>query len=209
MNLGQLRTAVDRRTGIAVDTTTQTEWINFVLDEIALERNWWWLDKSSTVSVTAGTATYALPADVRGIYSVVDSDGYLYDEASTRDLVIYDRQDEVVVSFGTGRFYSMDGANIRLAPTPGSATTLTVRYWGGEPDLVADGDTPLLPSPYHQAVVELVSLLVMQRRGSRIDSAKAEGYADMFKTLIRKMNGQALRRQGVSRVPRIRPGSGW
>ena len=62
MNLGQLRTAVDRRTGIAIDTTTQTEWINFVLDEIAMSDNWWWLDKSTTISVTAGTATYALPS---------------------------------------------------------------------------------------------------------------------------------------------------
>ena len=73
MNLGQFRTSVDRLTGVAVDQTTQNEWVNFVLAELALEENWPWLEKSTTITLVANQASYSLPSDCRAVFSVIDT----------------------------------------------------------------------------------------------------------------------------------------
>mgnify|MGYP000381934134 CR=1 FL=1 len=86
---------------------------------------------------------------------------------------------------------------------------MAVRYIANETALSGDSDSPLLPSAYHQAVVELASMLVVTRRyGDTDDRQRAENYQKNYNRIIHKMRREALRRVGVSRVPRIRPGSG-
>ncbi len=208
MNLGQFRTAIDRRTGVAADPSAQTEWVNFVLNEIALEERWPWLEKSTTVSLVAAQSSYALPADCRTVFSAYDASGNEYDDASVRDLVITDR--DIPSKFGFGYYYSTDGLNLYVAPVPTATGTLTVRYIANETALSADGDSPLLPSAYHQGVVELAAMLVQNRRmAGTDDSRRADQYQKNYNRLLHKMRREALRRTGPARVPRIRPGAGW
>ena len=210
MNLGQFRTAIDRRTGIATDTSAQTEWVNFVLNEIALEDRWPWLEKSGTVTLVAGTQSYALPTDLRTVMAVYDDQSHDYDPGSIRDLALFNRSDDVPSQFGFGYFFGTEGSNIFVAPTPTTSGTLTVRYIANETALSGDSDSPLLPASYHQAVVELASFLVQTRRmGGTDDSKRADAYQRAYNRIVHKMQREALRRVGPARVPRIRPGAGW
>ena len=210
MNLGQFRTAIDRRTGVATDTSAQTEWINFVLNELALEERWPWLEKTTTVSLVAGTKSYALPTDVRTVVSVHDDQEHDYDTGSIRDLALFNRSDDVPSQFGFGYFYATDGLNIFVAPAPSASGTLTVRYIANETALSGDSDSPLLPSSYHQAVVELAAFLVQNRRmAGTDDQRRADAYQKAYGRIVHKMKREALRRVGPARVARIRPGAGW
>lgn len=212
MNLGQLRTAVDRRTGIAVDTTTQNEWINDVLQSVALEDEWPWLRTTQSFSFVASQNAYTLPSTCRSVLAVFDSNGNRYDPAAQADLDTYSTSDvSIAPQFGDGgHFYAVTNTTIYIVPTPtASSGTFTVRYIQDETTLSVDGDTPLIPAAYQRSVVELVALLTMERRGTRIDTVRAKGYADVYNDLISKMRKQALPTISASRVPRIRPGSGW
>jgi len=211
LNLGQFRTALDRLTGTSADTTAQTEWINFALNELSLEDRWPWLEKTTTVSLVNGTASYALPTDVRTVTVVFDANANVYDEASIRDLVTFQQVgDDIPAQFGEGYFYSTDGLNIYVSPTPSASGTLTVKYVANETALAGDSDTPLLPAVYHEAVVQLAALKIGQRRmGGSDDTRRIDLYQRTYNRLIGKMKREALRRTGGVRTPRIRPGAAW
>ena len=212
MNLGELRGAVNRRTGIAVDTAALNDWINFALTEIALEDRWPWLEAQTTFTTVAGTNVYTLtPTTVRTVISVVDANGNAYDPASDRDLLIFSTGDDLVSQFSEdGKWFSAKAQQLRIAPTPSSAFVVTVSYISNEPRLLADIDSPLLPEVYHEAIIERAALEVVSRRNQvSSDSRKADMYMKNYNRLLMKMKREALRYVGPARTPRIRPGAGW
>jgi hypothetical protein len=104
---------------------------------------------TTTVAVSAGTASYALPADLLRVVSLRDAakhPGEL-EEADPRWI------DDQSASSGTPMAFAVDGSQLTLWPTPTTAVTLTLRYWGTPATLSADGDIPAIPGDYADLLV--------------------------------------------------------
>lgn len=214
MNLGEFRTAVNRRTGIAYDDTALNELVNMVLNDIAMEDDWPWLQATASLSQSAGTSSIlaaSLPTTARSFKSIIDTtNGVVYDPTTIADVDGANSwYGTPPAQFGTGSFFAVLGMDIYLTPAMPAAGTLTIRYIQNEPTLSADGSSPLLPVGYHHAVVDLVAYLVAGRRSGPDDGKRAGQYSEMYRRLIGDMKKTARRRISSTRMPRIRPGSGW
>ena len=197
MNLGELRTAVDRLTGIGMDTTAQTEWVNAAIQQIATERDWPWLESEATFNTASGTAQYNLPSDWR----------------KTRALIV-NGQPAAFVNVVQGDNYSswtdaeaqwsytIDSDQITLYPTPGGVFACTHRYVADEAELSLDASEPTLPARYHWAVIHLAASLAHQRMG---DSVRASFHDQQYRQIYDRMVRTGGKVQGPINA-QIRPG---
>jgi hypothetical protein len=200
VNLGQFRSALDRLTGVGMDATAQTEWVNAAVQAIGSDRAWPWLDEVATVTTVAGTAGYALPADWQSTRGVA-SNGRTYYPVSVRsgDGSWDDWRD--TLSFG----FAVEDGQLVLYPTPAeSGVAVTHRYVRTEPVLSSDSDTPLLPSRFHWAVVHYAAALIFDRMGQMPQAAAQRAEYDKWR---RSMLDDLTRTRGPHRI-RVRPGSG-
>lgn len=140
----QLLDRVRNRLSVTSDDAilTQTvlyECINDGIQAFADERNWPWLEAVGTVSLTAGTASYALPADFIRIH-VADIDGaeleYVQYSDFLRDRFTNSRQP---------RKFTIVGGTIHVSPTPDTAYTLNLWYQRAERALGNDTDETYAP----------------------------------------------------------------
>lgn len=194
MNLGEFRTAVHRRTGVAMDTAALTELVNQALAGISAEQDWPWLEREVTFATVDGTAGYTPTSGWSRTKQVVINGDDLEHYAGA-DLSWYGE-------VGTPRGFRIVADQLVLYPTPNAVHTVTHRYIASEDLLVDDADTPSLPVAYHPAVVEYASWLAMMRTG---DSKRAgmffaswEGWRERMKDSRRR----TLRRHRI----RVRPG---
>ncbi len=97
-----------------------------------------------------------------------------------------------------------DGLVIRVAPTADQAYTLIHRYFRYEPVLSADGDTPLVPEVYSQAVIEWAAYQALTQGNSveRADRALRD-----FRTSLARIKDNANQGADPLRISN-RPG-GW
>lgn len=206
MNAGQMVNAVYRRSGYPTDDPLVTpevvlDAVNEALRLIAAERDWPWLQASTTFSTTAGDATYALPSSYMRTRRIVDPD--------TEPLERYDaRQLEELYGEDGGEpvAFAIDGEEIILRPIPNGARTYTHYYVRTERTLTADTEDPYLPSQFHDAAVALAESLV---HDVGRDPKRAEAARDRYEKLWRpRMLDDARRARGTLR-PRIRPGSAF
>jgi hypothetical protein len=199
VNLGQLRTALDRLTGVGMDATAQTEWVNAAVQAIASERRWPWLDGTASITTVDGTASYALPADWQATRGV-SANGNNYTPVSVRsgDGTWDDWQDDV--SYG----FAVEGTNLIIYPTPAvSGDTITHRYVKTEPALSADGDEPILPARFHWAIVHYAAALIFDRMGQMPQAAAQRAEYEKWRA---RMLDDLSRTRGPHRI-RVRPGS--
>ena len=199
MNLSDMRSALDRLTGVGMDTTAQTEWINSAVQAISTERRWPWLDGTQSTTTTADTATVALPTDWQSTRALtVNGNPYTLVSVRSGDAGWDDWQDDVAYGF------AIEGSNIVLYPTPTeTGWTVTHRYVKTEPALSGNSDTPLVPSRYHWAIVHYAAALVFDRMGQMPQAAAQRAQYDVWK---RRMMDEIGRARGPFRV-RVRPGS--
>lgn len=199
MNLGELRTAVARRTGVAYDDTALTDVINEANLRISLEAEWPWLHASTTISATVDDGTEALPVGFRRVTSVT-IDGY---EAVPIAVDEIDSWDNVYSS--TRRGYTVRGTDLLFRPTQATGTDILVRYIASEEPLTGSTDTPLMPEAYHDAIVDLASAIVLERVGQL---ARADRFERRYADWLARMKANAVRLGGrVGRI-RVRPGGG-
>ena len=131
----------------------QTEFLNAALRQIALERDWPWLQATASISVLAATRNYPVPSDWLRTVRIFDpATGRDIQNASTADV---DR----IVSTDEPAIFSVYGSEILLAPSPAAAVTLTHRYCRRETILVSGVDTPLIPAEYEEGVLEYAAFL--------------------------------------------------
>ena len=190
MNLGQLRTAVGRKTGIAVDTTAMTEFVNEAVQAIGEERDWPWQDALDDFN-TDGSAAYTLPYDWARTRTV-SIDNYPVERINVLDGDTFDR-------YYRGGIYSyaIEGDEIIFYPTPTSGLAVKHRYVAVEQPLVSDSDEPLIPTRFHQAIVNYASAIVHDRSGDdkRAASARLE-----YERWFRRMLDSLIRNQGPTRI---------
>lgn len=199
MNLGELRTATNRRSGVLYDDAALDDLINEAVQRIALEAEWPWLHALYEFTATDDDGTQALPDGARRVSSV-NLGGY---EAFVTSIENLDAWDNVYVTSRHG--YAVRGTDLLFRPTQPAGTTITVRYIRSEPRLTGERDTPLLPDVYHDAVVNLACAIANERVGN---FKRAEQFDRRYTDWLRTMKANALRVGGRTGRIRVRPGGG-
>jgi hypothetical protein len=194
VNLGELVTAVERRTGILYDPDATKEVINEALQAISKHRDWGWLEADATLTGD-GTVDFTLPAGFAKARSVkVDDTPYPMVPITTIDDHPY--------TVG----WTIHAEELIVSPAPATAAVVVLRYYGTEAALALDADEPVLPVEWHPAVVHYASAVILERAGDKEGLGRADRSMARYKETLGQMVAQANRAKGPHRV-RIRPGS--
>lgn len=164
MNFAALRAEVRAR-GVADEVTDAriNTWINVSINEICEEADWPFLLATAT-----GPAPLTI-ADVRTIESVTDTTLQRKLLPLDRRSVSDDFPDLTSTGSPAGYFFTSQ-TTIDVFPA-NTSSTLQVRYWKAQVDLSGDSDTPVIPTRYHYAIVDLAYAR------ARADKADTEGAA--------------------------------
>jgi hypothetical protein len=198
VNLGQLRVAVDRRTGIAFDPVALLDALNEANRAIAADHDWPWLHATTSFSTVAGTGAYssaaAIPEDWLRTISLKVADSVPMTRRSPVDL-----DDAWPSTDSTGRpcEYAIDGSALVLRPVPDSVLTIAHRYVRIEPELVQDSDTPTMPAAFHSTIVEHAAAIVLRRAR---ETARAEECMAAARMWERRMVDDVRRYAGPAKV---------
>lgn len=202
MTLTQMRTALRNRIGNpSTDgfyTDAQlTDLINEGMHFVSSMDDWPWLQTSETINTTAGDGSYAPAADwVR-----------------TKQLFIQESEPFVLISLAEANDYGLRQGQpdtyhiydeeLLLRPVPSGVFAVIHQYIKKETDLSADGDSPVMPSMFHFAIVEYAAYLAHARAGYNDRAQLAyKGFQDWYKNMV-----SFRRRSQLPVRPRVRPGS--
>lgn len=205
MNVTDLIAAVRRRTGLSSSDAFAAdadliEIIAEVSNAISTERDWPWLETSTTLTTAAGTQAYAMPADwVRTRTLAVSGSGPMDSTRSRQDL---DGWFAASDSSGEPQFFVVSGDVLRLYPTPDRAYSVTHVYYRQETQLASGSDTPLIPSWAHGAIVYAAAAVLLRRVGEDARAEQAQRQADAW---MRRLVDNSRRTSGPVRV-RVRAG---
>lgn len=153
--------------GFAVALTDVDRYLNEAQRRVARQIDYYAEEAQQDFATVTSTATYAWPTDlgrIRYLRNVDDST--ILGMARLRVI------DSWAPSNGKPYLYAVDGPALTLYPTPDAAYNLELRYWALPPLLVADSDTPALPSDYH----EILTYYAIQRCFEREDDQQMGAY---------------------------------
>lgn len=150
------------------------------IEDLNIAWDWEFLRKTYSVTVTAGTADYALPTDLRAIYSLRNSQGIHLLPFSQRD---YDRV-EAIQDSGTPYGYNLfpsttvedldpqhTQTNLRLIPTPSAGDTLTLKYYRRTVTYTSVGAAIDLPRHFQHWVIYAAKSMLLADHGGESDRA--------------------------------------
>lgn len=179
--------------------TRLIEIINEALQDLSIETDWPWLQKTQTLTASVGSRTIALAADWAFTRALVET-GTGYPLTQRQPIELFE-----VVSNGRPVVYAIEGEALLLSPVPDSAYGYTHLYQKQEVTLVLPdvGLTIFTPPAFDSLVVEAASSKAL-RHLRQEDRAKAADNAYKL-GLIRAKNHKHRSRE-PSRV-RVRPGS--
>lgn len=168
MNFGELQQElVDRGftylSDNAISQARRNRWLNQGRTDLNDLERWPWLEATQT-----GAAPLTI-ADMREPLYVATATALL--EARTPD-DLADSSDPLLATVGVPVYYWRDGmTKIQVYPL-NVATQITVRYLKVEADLAAATDTPIMPSRYHNLIVDFAAMRAYRDR-SNFAEAKA------------------------------------
>jgi hypothetical protein len=197
VNLGEYRTAIERRSGVAIDAPALGQLVNDALQALATEYDWPWLQGTYTFQTQAGVEAYAMPFDATRIRYVTVNGS----EVGKRRVIDLD-------TGGCG--WTVFGDQLLISPSPGDGADVLVRYHGEESALTADLDSPALPSSYDGAVIEFALSRVFDRAdesSTAAENRKTTRALAAYDGWVRRMRRGCQRMAGPI-APRVRPGSG-
>ena len=181
-----------------------TEAINEALTAISLEHPWPWLETKATI--TGGTNPIDMSDDavfttglVRDIKSVF-IDGREVDRSSLDDIDLAGARDTAAAWS-----YAIWGDDLVTYPEHSASNSIVVRYYRNEPLLVDDTDEPLMPAPYHYAIVHKAASICFE---SLDDQSSAILHEARSRLMLDKMEANALRKRRGPHGVRVRSGSG-
>jgi hypothetical protein len=190
MQLSELRTAVRQRLGVPASDSFYTDAVLTSLTNeanrwIAAQWDWPWLEKTETITTVDAQQDNATAADYSATIAVVDSTGVPLERRPISD----------ILRMGTGkagivRYFTAYGSKLVWRPVPNGNLSPVHYYRCTEPALANDGDTPLLPSQYHEAIVEYATAVALERRGL---VSEAQARYKTVQTWIENMRARADR----------------
>jgi len=153
MNLGQARTKLRRKIGnpstVDVANALLTEALNESYRELATKYRHYKARKMCNFDTVEDQAEYGLPTDCGAIIQ-------LWDITNEVEILRKYRKDFVLEdspTSGKPTHYLRFRDYILLTPPPDDIYTLRLHYREDIADLSADGDEPVLPTPWHQGWV--------------------------------------------------------
>jgi len=187
MDLEDLRNAVKDRlairsdgSGNSLDGLITNTFINTSIDDalkrISIEKDWYWLATTAPLTFSTSTGKASLPADFMRANELVVN-GYPA-ELLPLDTVLDPLSDKATYGW---LIYGMDA---QLTPVPSTVPTATLYYFRYEPTLSSDSSTPIMPAPYHYAIVSYASYLCAARRQ---DEPRASLYLQEYGSYLRTM----------------------
>lgn len=175
------RLAIPTSAGASLDPLITDTYINTAIDQalarISMERDWWWLAATGTLTfdTTYGQAT--LPTDfMRANVLVINSNVAEYVPLETF-------LDPLVDNTVYG--WTIYGSVCKITPIPSASTTGTLYYFRSEPALSSDSNSPLMPAAYHYTVVAYAAHLCAARRQ---DEQRASLYLQEYEGYLRSLN---------------------
>ncbi len=161
--------------------------VNEAYLNICDEQHW-----SFLLATAAGAAPLTI-ADLGSIESVVDT----LTERKLHPLPEDELRDAypVVTQTGAPEYYFLDDTIVRTFPVGG---TLSVRYRKVPAELVADGDTPLLPARFHPLIVHYM----VREAGAEDAPEAAMAAAQKFEVGLTKMLEWEMGRAGARHYQR-------
>lgn len=146
----QVSIAADQ-TGLTITYSTPgvlraKAWVQDAYAEICDQYEWPFLEAETTA-----TGTVAL-TDLKTVIWVVDSTNKNALDFLDRRTIL-ERVDTDLTTVGTPTYWYLNDQTIAVYPAS-STTTLDVKYIKVPAALVSNGDTPLIPARYHQAIVD-------------------------------------------------------
>jgi hypothetical protein len=197
MTLATLRTEVYRQANASTsDATITSTAVNAAINEairfIESIYDWPWLLTATTVSITGGTNTGTIPTAAQRVKTLKDEYGplqYLGWEE------FFDRY--TADTPGRPDFYTVNATQILVDKEPTTTTSLDILYVSYSTALSADGDNPLIPAQYQDAIVALATSYV-HRNTYQYDKAKIA--FDAFTNWLKIMQDNRRRVAGPRRV---------
>lgn len=196
MNISQLRAQTRNLTGIqSTDLLSNAEldiYLNEAYYEICRSHDWPFLLNKTTINITPGTETYALPADVVG--PNIASVAILSNDNNRRQLHIRSRismdRTSGPLPISKPTEYYWEDSTIGFWPLPSQAETVTIRYFT-LPDLLSDANpTPIIPSDYTNAIAYGAAVRILMKEAD--DTDRGKGYNDYFHELIDGLRSDLL-----------------
>ena len=192
MNLLDLRNAVKDRlairsdgSGNSLDGLITNAYVNTSIDDalnrVSMERDWWWLATTSTLSFDTTNGTAALPSDfMRAQQLVINGSPVEFVPLET-----HLNPNSTGVSYA----YTIYGSQVHIAPIPTTTTPGKLYYFRNEPALSTqaspDTKSPLMPVVYHKCIVAYASHLCAARRQ---DEARAALYLQEYGNFLKSMS---------------------
>lgn len=175
-----------RDTGLViVDDAAWKTYVNDVYDDMLSRCTWFpWNEASSTLSVTAGTRSVALPTDVWQITAVWDTVNFLPLvplEGRSQVFQLYPQQTEI----GVAQHYRLFDNKLEVYPLPQGTTPYVVEYILRPAALVADSDLPVFPSQYHGTLAAGAVAMAYRDDGNlQMAGAYDQEYEDEVKRML-------------------------
>lgn len=164
-NLSTIRELVYERSDVTsndpkAQAATVNRFINAALRQRSTEFDPYWLGTSDTITATVGDGDYPLTdlENFSKLRRIKDADLNPLEHVGINLIDKYQRyarQRPIV--------YAVDGTSLLIGPLPDTSYVLTVYYYRVESPLVADTDTPLLPTQYTDWLVSNAALLLCKK----------------------------------------------
>ena len=200
-----MRAAVRRRAGVSSSDqlAADADLLELVQEAADLFNNvrlWPWAETSASLSLVAGTASYAVPTGWVATKSLhVQGSGPLDGSKARGDL---DAAFPTSTTTGTPQFYVVSEDAVKVYPTPSAAATVTHVFYRQETRLSAGSDTLLAPVWTHSAVVDKATGLLLARMR---EHERAASFDERFRDWVRQTSDN-VRRSTAPRSVRVRAG---
>lgn len=222
MDRTALRAAVRRLSVVSDQDTTDAQlnedFNNGVLD-VASQYAWPWMQKTGTITLAAGTTTYALPTDLMYMENLIhDAEGRAPLERTTLAVVKAIYGDDVGSSDLPHLWYQANDKQITFVPTPSATKTVNVHYFA-TPDVATifatDAGVPPWHSAFHRLLVDYALMNVWEREE---ESQRAQEAAGRYLNAVERMANYYTQNfptapivvgGGISRIRRRKPFVGW
>jgi hypothetical protein len=209
LSLADMRAAVVRNLGgsmtaeydIAMPNPLLTSIVNECLATIDSEADWPWNQQVGTLITVAGTHLYTPTAGWVRTDVLTHPDHGPLGFVSLEELA---RRWGDVTEQGTfPLWYSEAGGQLDLRPTPSTAATLVHVYYATEPELIDDGDEPLLPDRFRPRLIHMATAEVASRNANW---ALQQRHQNMDPDYKKRMDDERRRVKATAGIG-VRPGT--
>ena len=150
--------------------------INQGLRELASRFRWPWLETTTTINVSAGTRSYALPSDFQYMHSLIRASSKIRLRAVSASKALGLYGDDFPTGNAEG-FY-LWGSTLHLTRDPASAETLNLFYHQAPTILSNDTDSPAFDSQFHLLLADYATSKIWEREEDFVKAKASENRWD-------------------------------